>query len=989
VTREPTGHPAADGAWGPPGPRPSRAGSGPFPGAATGPIPRVPVTHGQPDDDPWSGTAPGFEFEHRRPRPARAPRRTPPGQPGHGQAPRAHPGPEPAEPPRFRYTPTVSHHPRGDTPRVPPDTDWADTFGGYASPGFDFGETTPPGAGFPPPSRPAHPSGPLPTYPNGRREDGPARAASAEWTGLLRSLLPQPVKRRWSREFVNGLDFRGWGIRVAIPILAMVVFGVAVVVIADANSGHAGPTPSAASLGFPPATLAGSDFTAAGSGRGITQILGRVASVGHEIVAVGSQAGTRIPRAQFFVSGDDGRTWTMGTVRDAAGGVPPPGHGAIFVAGAQGAWVALGPGSIWTSTDGRTWTLAPGNGMPLRPSDQVNAVARTAHGFIAVGASVPGGDQARSTPLIFLSANGTSWERLDAARLRLPAGNGHAVDIRSVAAAGKLILIAGDAVTTKPKRTGTVQVGAAWLSADGGATWAPVTGAATGHGAQPQVAGVAAVARGFVMLRPATVARRPAVDVFSSPNGLAWTFRVTLGAPAGFTALMANGGPDGVAVTGQAGRNLTAFASPDGQTWHQARPFGTAAAEDVSGVALAPDGAVVAAGVSDTPDGRQPVITLTGANVAAQKVDIAKIPGAVEPQVAVNSIAAQDGTQVAVGSANGYPAAWTSGNGGGTWTRAVGALPAVLGRPGSQRLTSVTHGPMGWLAVGDVTAAAPEHPVVVVSADGASWQAADGERVFGASGLFTEQAAANTRGYVIVGHQNVKRIQNGRVVAVRTEAAVWWSPVLSGWQRGGDAAAGALDGTGNRQMNAVTALSISGGSAFVAVGSHGDQPSAWTSADGGRTWRLADLPMPVGSTRAALEHVASVGRVVVAVGTAVTTEGRAVPFAASSANGGATWAESALPVPAGLTSVTALVAAGGTFTATGSYGSTPGHQNVVVWTSRNGSSWQAAEPAGKGLTGPGIQAITGLAVAGSTLTGVGFTASPAGEQPVFWQAPVR
>jgi hypothetical protein len=398
---------------------------------------------------------------------------------------------------------------------------------------------------------------------------------------------------------------------------------------------------------------------------------------------------------------------------------------------------------------------------------------------------------------------------------------------------------------------------------------------------------------------------------------------------------------------------------------------------------------VVTAGVSDTPDGRQPVITLTGASAAAQKVDIAKIPGAVEPQVAVNSIAAQDGTQVAVGSANGYPAAWTSGNGGGTWTRAVGALPAVFGRPGSQRLTSVTHGPIGWLAVGDVTAAAPEHPVVVASADGTGWQAADGERVFGASGLFTEQAAANARGYVIVGHQNIKRVQNGRVVVVRTEAAAWWSATLSGWQRGADATAGALDGTGNRQMNAVTALPISSGSGFVAVGSQGDQPSAWTSADGGRTWRPADLPRPVGSTTAALEHVASVGRVVVAVGTAVTTAGRAVPFAASSANGGATWAESALPVPGGLTSVTALVAAGGTFTATGSYGSTPGHQNVVVWTSRNGSSWQAAEPAGKGLTGPGIQAITGLAVAGSTLTGVGFTASPAGEQPVFWQAPVR
>jgi len=612
-----------------------------------------------------------------------------------------------------------------------------------------------------------------------------------------------------------------------------------------------------------------------------------------------------------------------------------------------------------------------------------------------VGASTAGGQAARSTPLIFLSANGTSWDRLDAARLRLAAGNGHALDITSVATAGQLILISGDAVTSNPKRTATVQAGVAWLSADGGATWAPVSDAATGHGARLQVAGVAAVGHGFVLLRPATVARRPAVDVFSSPNGQAWTFRATLGAPAGFTAMMASGGPDGAVlagetgVTGQAGRVLTAFASADGRTWHQVRPFGTAASEDVSGVALAPGGAVVTAGISDAPDARQPVITLTGVNATARRVDIATIPGAVEPQVAVNGIAAQDSTQVAVGSANGYPAAWTSGNGGSSWTRAAGALPAVFSRPGSQRLTSVTHGPMGWLAVGDVTASAPEHPVVVVSADGTGWQAADGERVFGASGLFTEQAAADARGYVIVGHQNVKRVQNGRVVSARTEAAVWWSATLNGWQRGADATAGALDGAGNRQMNAVTALPLSARPGFVAVGSHGDQPSAWTSADGGRTWRLADLPMPVGSTRAMLEHVASAGRVVVAVGTAVTTAGRTVPFAASSANGGASWAESALPVPAGLTSVTALVAAGGTFTATGSYGSTPGHQDVVVWTSADGSAWRAAEPGGKGLTGSGIQAITGLAAAGSTLTGVGFTASPLSEQPIFWQAPVR
>jgi hypothetical protein len=404
-------------------------------------------------------------------------------------------------------------------------------------------------------------------------------------------------------------------------------------------------------------------------------------------------------------------------------------------------------------------------------------------------------------------------------------------------------------------------------------------------------------------------------------------------------------------------------------------------------VTLAPDATVVTTGVSASPDSHHPVITLAGTN-AADQVDIAKIPGAVDPQLAVNSLAAQPSMQVAVGSANGFPAAWTSVDGGSSWTRATGATSGVLTRPGSQQLTSVTHGTMGWLAVGGVTASAPEHPIVVVSANGTSWQAADGERVFGAPGLFTEQAAADGQGYVIVGYQNVRQVRSGQVVSSHTVAAAWWSTGLTGWQRAGTASsagtAGALDGPGARQMMAV-AVSSAG---FVAVGSHGDQPSAWTSA-GGRSWRQADLPLPVGSTRAVLQHVASTGRIVAAVGTALTTTGVPVPFAASSSDGGASWIESALPVPAGLTSVTALAAAGGNFTATGTYGSTAGHQDVVVWTSPNGSAWRAAEPTGQGLTGSGIQAITGLTVSGSTLAGVGFTASPAREEPVFWQSPIR
>ena len=113
------------------------------------------------------------------------------------------------------------------------------------------------------------------------------------------------------------------------------------------------------------------------------------------------------------------------------------------------------------------------------------------------------------------------------------------------------------------------------------------------------------------------------------------------------------------------------------------------------------------------------------------------------------------------------------------------------------------------------------------------------------------------------------------------------------------------------------------------------------------------------------------------------------PFAARSVNGGTTWTEVTLPVPSGSAQVTALAAAGQMFTATGTYGSTPGHQDVVVWTSLDGETWTAATPAGQGLAGPGIQAITGLTVSGSTLTGVGFTASPASEEPLFWQSPIR
>jgi len=830
--------------------------------------------------------------------------------------------------------------------------------------------------------------------PGGRGAEPESRDAYTEWAGLLGSFVPEPIKRRWSSEFRAGLHFRGWGLRVAIPILATVIFGVALVAVRGSGGNSAGPAPSASSLGYPPATLAGGDFTTASSDRGIDQSLGAVASDGNEIVAVGSQTGGRLARAQFFVSENGGKTWTLGAVRSASGGPPLPGHAATFVAGGNGAWLALGPGSIWTSPDGRTWTLAPGNGLPLRAGDRISAVKRTAAGYIAVGENVPGGLTAKSTPVVFLSSDGSTWRRLDAAQLHLAAGSGRVLDLRSAAASGNQILISGDIVTTtstgKPARATTVQQGGAWLSRDGGSSWMPAlksAAAPAGHGATGQITAVAAAGQGFVLFRPATAGGNPAVDVYTSGGSTTWTFATTLGTAIGFTPSVADGGPGGAVITGRAGSQLTAFASANGRAWQQAGPFAASAAETVSGATLA-GGTVVTAGTGQPqPGSRQPLITMVAPGRTAASANLTGIPGATDQQVAANALAARGSTQVAVGSANGYPAAWTSANGGGTWTRATGATSAVLGRPGSQQLTSVTGGTAGWLAVGGVTSGATQHPVVVTSADGGSWQAADTEPAFAAPGLFTEQAAAapavsasaGRAGYVIVGYQ-----QTGTGANAHTIAAAWWSNGLTGWQRAGDAAPGALDGAGaSRQMLAVT----SAANGFVAVGSHGRQPSVWTTGDG-RTWQQADLPVPAGATQAVLQHVAGSGQAVTAIGTATTASGQQ-PFAASSANGGRTWTETNLPQPQGPATATALTATGHGFVVTGVYGASPAHQDVLVWASPNGVAWTTALPAGRGFTGSGVQAITGLTASGSTLSGVGYTATPTTEAPTFWQSPIR
>jgi hypothetical protein len=406
VTRDPSGTPDADDARGPVD-SPQLAAS------------RFPRGLAPPAGE--AGSVPGYEFEgsHTRPhQPAGRPRGNQAergaGYPDGPQPPRR-PGrlrPAPPEPgKRFRYTSTVSQPPQaGQSPQAgqppqaaqptpPPRPLLVEPAGsgyqpappdGPVVPGFEFDQRIERSALFgidpdlfgmvrPVPGPAAYRTQDHPPPDSGSPGESRARshrgaAAGTEWATLVRSFLPPPAKRNWSAEFRAGLHFRGWVTRVGIPILAVIVLIVAVVVVSGANGGRSGPSPSGAALGFPPASLAGSEFTAAPGSRGISQPLDQVASDGTEIVAVGSQHGARIARAQFYVSLNGGRTWTMGSVRTPDGAEPPPGHAARFVAGGvaggHGQWVAVGPDSIWTSTDGRTWTLSATPRMPLLAGDQ-------------------------------------------------------------------------------------------------------------------------------------------------------------------------------------------------------------------------------------------------------------------------------------------------------------------------------------------------------------------------------------------------------------------------------------------------------------------------------------------------------------------------------------------------------------------------------------------------------------------------------------------
>ncbi len=338
----------------------------------------------------------------------------------------------------------------------------------------------------------------------------------------------------------------------------------------------------------------------------------------------------------------------------------------------------------------------------------------------------------------------------------------------------------------------------------------------------------------------------------------------------------------------------------------------------------------------------------------------AALPGA--SRLAVRAIASAGGVRLAVGSADGYPAIWKQAPGG-SWTLVTkpGDFPA---QPAPQTLTTVTHGPAGWIAVG------VPGPVVLTSADGTTWRPAAGKITADLGKITAVSAAAGPRGYVILGRLAVA---GGACVA-----DVWWSPDLTTWKQAHD-----VNGTnGSSQTLAVAALP--GG--FVSVGSHNGKPAAWVTSDG-TTWRTIFL---TGPANAQLNQIAVTGTRVVATGGSDGQGDGSAAFAVSSPDGGATWQQADLRLPAPGTVVTALAGGKTGWFAAGRYGP-PDRPRVVVWKLAPGQSTWAPAQVG-GITGPGTgkaPEITALAMSENAVTGIGPVAPALSRQAAVFTLPAR
>ncbi|GAA0568047.1 sialidase family protein [Actinomadura livida] len=717
------------------------------------------------------------------------------------------------------------------------------------------------------------------------------------------------------------------------------------------------------------AELAGSIFPVSGTARtdGRDQEIAGVAAVGSTVVAVGGETDPQNARGVFLVSNDGGRTFESVPPQGTDGGAAAPGGIPEAVGGSSRGWVAIGSrtggGAVWLSEDGREWRRQPDAvGDVFGLNNRVQRIVATGNGYLAIGENSPKGDFSDSRPALWLSTDGRRWEPRVADQIGLQISGGEFALVEA-ANSGNVILLEG-LVTPDGGKDPYRRV---WRSEDGGRTWAgsdvPVPKGSRGL----MIGGSEA---GFLAVREMKSSGDFYGQAYFSRDGRTWGKAGTLKAEGYKHTSRIVGDRQGYAAIVFRDRDVLVSRSADGgASWKDAGTAELKPGLKVMGAALA-GGQAVLAGHEPGGGDTDAMLGVWDAAGTAVPVDLAKITGAVRPDHSVTSVGATDALAVAVGSARGDAAAWSSKDGT-AWTPAQG-LGAAFTRPGPQQLTDVAGGAAGWLAVG-YDQAAPRGPLVVTSEDGATWQTADSDAAFAASreGVpVTNAAAAGDAGYVVVGIQGAS-------------VAAWFSPDLKSWERGTGTDPQMMRGGKNagRWMLDVTA----GPSGFTAVGGSREakrnRPSVWTSPDG-KQWTLQVLQLPAGVNEAHFTHVAARGSTLVATGLAATQKGLDW-LGYVSTDAGKSWQPLKSPSEGTPVKVTALTATPDGFAATGTTGAAGG-TDVVSWTSPDGLAWSASTPGGTGLGGVGDQEITGLASFGSTLLGVGRSADSNGDQPVLW-----
>jgi hypothetical protein len=320
-------------------------------------------------------------------------------------------------------------------------------------------------------------------------------------------------------------------------------------------------------------------------------------------------------------------------------------------------------------------------------------------------------------------------------------------------------------------------------------------------------------------------------------------------------------------------------------------------------------------------------------SATATSLTLAGYPGE-HGTVGVTALWAVSGTTVAVGYADNHPAVWRHAPDG-SWSLASAAVLGSL--PG--HFTSVSEGPLGWIAVGSAQEDGLAEPVVYASADGVTWTPLQGLTSLAGTDAEFLGVTASSGGYLVVG-----QVGTGS----SAYADFWWSSDLQNWTSGGNSA--------NHGSIATAAVATADG--FVAVGSENGCHAIWTTADG-KAWQSHDLSKPGGATTAILRYV-TVGSsgTVVGAGFATTSSGD-IPLVVTTTDNGAHVAQVVLDSE-GTATITGITATAAGYVAVGTTGAGAA-EHAVTWTSPDGLTWSSATT----VTKAGADEITALTSTGT------------------------